>query len=170
MKPKLANLPENATPRDTKGAESTAAPHLLRATSKLKSSSGPDHRGVTKITMGRSSKPRGRDYECNLLLTKLDLVLRGESGAVLIEGDVGSGKTFLLQFVLSHAQLLGGLKCIALAGSHHGQRTPFHLFRALVGELVGVQQASSSEESVKLLSEKLPEQFTYLAAAEQNRG
>jgi len=44
----------------------------------------------------------GRDVECRLIDGLLDGARRGRSGALVLRGDAGIGKTALLQYAVEH--------------------------------------------------------------------
>src|SRR6266436_10246238 len=60
------------------------------------------------------STPRGRRDECAVLDALLDGARAGRSGALVVRGDAGVGKTALLEYVVASASDLGVMRAVGV--------------------------------------------------------
>lgn len=94
----------------------------------------------------------GRDAELSLLLSCLEEARAGESQTVFIGGEVGIGKSRLVQALREHPEA-AGIEWLECACSPYFQRTPF---RPLLGLLPELKLEMLDQESRAFLDALLP--------------
>jgi len=87
----------------------------------------------------------GRNAERAALGDALEALLRGESGAVVIEGEAGIGKSRLVEHLL-HEAGRRNVRCLAVAGDAIEKSTPYYGWRPVFRELLGVDSAPETAE------------------------
>lgn len=89
---------------------------------------------MTGVTAGFSaSRMRGRESEKQIVRDLLHSAAHGAGGAVLVEGEPGTGKSLLLRVAVGEAAKQG-FSVAAGAGTPLGQAIPFHALRIALGE------------------------------------
>ena len=96
-----------------------------------------DHEPEPGMETAVSGDIVGRDTERFLFNQYLFALRKGESNLVLVEGDAGIGKSYLISDFLTTAKVRN---CIYLfgAGDAIGQATPYHAWRGVIHRLLGV--------------------------------
>ena len=77
----------------------------------------------------------GRTTERMALAGRLQLLLAGQGGVVVVEGEAGLGKSRLVEYVLEQARTLG-IESFLGAGDAVEKSTPYHAWRPIFGQLL----------------------------------
>jgi class 3 adenylate cyclase/tetratricopeptide (TPR) repeat protein len=91
---------------------------------------------VTRTRMLEAAPMVGRTAERMALAGRLQLLLGGQGGVVLIEGEAGLGKSRLIEDLLEQAQTLG-LESLVGMGDAVESLTPYHAWRPVFNQLLG---------------------------------
>jgi DNA-binding NarL/FixJ family response regulator len=76
----------------------------------------------------------GREHECARIQALISLVREGASGAIVVEGEPGIGKTSLLKHAISQAT---GFQVLRAQGAESQQNLPFAGLAGLLGPILG---------------------------------
>jgi tetratricopeptide (TPR) repeat protein len=87
----------------------------------------------------------GRTSERTMLAERLDALQEGTSGLVVIDGEPGIGKSRLLADLLQRAQARG-LGSLAGAGDAIEKTTPYHAWRPILTQLMGLAGVDDIEQ------------------------
>jgi class 3 adenylate cyclase/tetratricopeptide (TPR) repeat protein len=87
----------------------------------------------------------GRTGERTMLAKRLEALQEGTGGLVVIDGEPGIGKSRLLADLLQRAQARG-LRSLTGAGDAIERTTPYHAWRNIFAQLVGVVDVDDIEE------------------------
>ncbi len=102
-------------------------------------------------TLTRGVRVVGRDRERAQLTARLDALVAGESGVVILEGEPGIGKSSLLTELVERAED-AGLTTLVGFGEAIEAGTPYHAWRSVLAELLG---ATNDPRSAAALSSAL---------------
>ncbi len=91
----------------------------------------------------------GRERECARLDTMIGRVRGGSSGALIMEGEAGAGKTSLLDYVSAHAR---DLQILRAQGAECEQDLPFAGLADLLGPVLGYMEALPGPQRTALAS------------------
>jgi predicted ATPase len=109
----------------------------------------------------------GRDVECRLIDDLLDNARRGRSGALVLRGDAGIGKTALLQYAVGHA---GNGRVLDVRGVEVESALPFAGLHALLYPVrdhlpsLSRQQREALDTALGLAAGEAPSRFLVAAA------
>ena len=95
-----------------------------------------DHLTV-RVELSGSTEIEGRVKECGILSSHIQQLAKGAKGVVLIEGEVGVGKSALVQYVYSQAEL-GQIRCASAVGQVMEMQTMYFVIRKLILDLLKV--------------------------------
>src|SRR6185437_4211913 len=87
----------------------------------------------------------GRTAERTTLAERLRALRDGASGLVVVEGEAGIGKSRLMADLLEQAQAQG-VRSLSGAGDAIEQATPYHAWRSIFTQLIGLGGADDIEE------------------------
>ena len=87
----------------------------------------------------------GRTDERTTLAERLRALRDGASGLVMVEGEAGIGKSRLMADLLEQAQAQG-VRSLSGAGDPIEQSTPYHAWRPIFTQLIGLGGAEDIEE------------------------
>ena len=96
-------------------------------------------------TVGGLATMLGRTDERTTLAERLRALQDGTSGLVVVEGEPGIGKSRLLADLLEQAQARG-VRSLSGAGDAIEQSTPYHAWRSIFTQLIGLGGAEDIEE------------------------
>jgi class 3 adenylate cyclase/tetratricopeptide (TPR) repeat protein len=88
----------------------------------------------------------GRAAERDVLARHLHLLLEGQGGRILIEGDAGIGKSRLIAYLLEQAQA-SGLNYLLGSGEAIEQSTPYHAWRPVFSRLFGLEAPAEDADA-----------------------
>ncbi|MGB0387097.1 MAG: AAA family ATPase [Ardenticatenaceae bacterium] len=98
----------------------------------------------------------GRTQERTLLSERLQALLEGTSGVVIIEGEAGIGKSRLVEEVCDQAQALG-IPILLGAADAVEKSTPYYAWRAIFRQLFALKRLTPQAQRAQILS-KLEDQ------------
>lgn len=115
---------------------------------------GEAARSVARLAEADQAPMVGRTTERMALAGRLQLLLGGQGGAVLIEGEAGLGKSRLVEDLLEQAGQLG-IESLVGAADAVEKSTPYHAWRPVFTTLLGwgEEGVRSSGVRLKLLSQ-----------------
>src|SRR5271163_1533823 len=82
---------------------------------------------------GQTSRLRGRGAECEALAMLLEAARSGESGALVLRGEAGIGKTALIEKLVAEAD---GCRVLRTAGAESEQELAFAALQQLCGPVI----------------------------------
>ncbi|WP_426446125.1 AAA family ATPase [Paenibacillus sp. S-38] len=88
----------------------------------------------------------GRTEETAAMTGRLEALLLGEGGTVIIAGEAGMGKSRLIQYVCGQAEERG-IRLLAGAGDSIEKRTPYYPWRSVFQSLLGLVPLPEHTES-----------------------
>jgi class 3 adenylate cyclase len=105
----------------------------------------------------RMQVPIGREAELDVLAHALDrLASHNEGGCILVEGEAGSGKSCLLSHFSWQVEQFGRnvnpIACWFAAADPIQQSTPYHVWRAIFRDVLGLSGAPVREQRDKILA------------------
>ena len=108
-------------------------------------------------THSRMQAPIGREAELDVLANALDrLASHREGGCILVEGEAGSGKSCLLSHfswqVEEFSRNRNPIACWSAAADPIQQSTPYHVWRAIFRDALGLSGAPLPEQRDKVLA------------------
>lgn len=107
---------------------------------------------------GRRESLVGRDAERALLRAGLERVQAGQGGElVVVRGEAGIGKSRLLGDLRATAETMG-LRVVGTSADSIERLTPYHAWRPVFGELLGVRGRASREAARRRLPSLLGEE------------
>jgi len=103
----------------------------------------------------RKRAPIGREAELDVLAhALLRLASQGEGGCILVEGEAGSGKSCLLSYFSWQVEQFGRngnpIACWSAAADPIQQSTPYHVWRAIFRDVMGLAGATIPEQRGKV--------------------
>ncbi|HZD11502.1 MAG TPA: AAA family ATPase, partial [Candidatus Binatia bacterium] len=102
------------------------------------------------------SRAVGREHETSILLQRLNALRAGNSGAVLIDGEAGIGKSRLLVDFL-HEASQAGIRVLASSGDAIEQNTPYFAWRPIFRTLFGIEDGEAPVAAREKVIAALPD-------------
>lgn len=101
--------------------------------------------GLARAPAHRTTTMIGRAAERAMLTERLQSLLRGQAaGVVVIEGEVGIGKSQLVDDLLRQARVMD-VRCLVGAGDAIEKSTPYHAWRKVFSQLLGLETLAGPE-------------------------
>jgi class 3 adenylate cyclase len=110
-----------------------------------------------EFSPGRMQVPIGREAELDVLADALlRLANHGEGGCIVVEGEAGSGKSCLLRHFSWQVEQFGGngnsIACWSAAADPIQQSTPYHVWRGIFGDVLGLAGTPVGEQRYRVLA------------------
>lgn len=106
----------------------------------------------------------GHRKELQTLLDALQLQAAGEGTSFWLEADPGMGKSSLVREMIHHAERLGSRILLGKGESIH-HATPYHAWRPLLRNLIGVQETDSKSRQIEQVESVLSAKFRWRSLA-----